>query len=118
MSELTEGELIVFGDESKLVQGKIGYYNLEDWPVVVADINPHYECVRNPLELAYIFAAAPDMLEALEATNKELESVILKLNSLLKMDACSSDLDEPDYHDMQTCYENQLLIAKAKGVLL
>ena len=66
MSELTKDELIVFGSESKLVQGKIGYYNQEDWPVVVAEINQYHECVHDPLRLAQLFAAAPDMLEALE----------------------------------------------------
>jgi len=59
--------------------------------------------------------AAPDMLEALESTNKELAAVILRLNELSTKFALARGLDEPDYHDMQTCHENQLLIAKAKG---
>lgn len=99
MSEFTKDELIVFGSESKLVQGKIGYYNQEDWPVVVAEINPHHECVRNPLELAYVFSAAPDMLEAL-----------VELTAMVER--------QPDFNDdgdgltLSRCYE---AIEKAKG---
>jgi len=63
---MSDKRLVVFGDESKLVKGTIGYYDENGWPVVVAEINQYRDVVSNPLDIAYKMAAAPDMLEALE----------------------------------------------------
>jgi hypothetical protein len=77
--------------------------------------NTGYNVCTEVAANANLIAAAPDMLEALESTNKELQSVITKLNQMLKKNISPYDLDEPEYYDMQTCHENQVLIAKAKG---
>ena len=69
---MQDKSLIVFGDESKLVEGKIGYYDHKGRPIVVADINQYKDVVSNPLEIAYKMAAAPDMLEVLELLMDDL----------------------------------------------
>tara|TARA_Y100000590_G_scaffold46284_1_gene49107 strand:+ start:6706 stop:7119 length:414 start_codon:yes stop_codon:yes gene_type:complete len=54
---------------------------------------------------------APDLL--IRAAN-ELESYINAKNKELKRSITSTDLDEPDYHDHQTCHELYELAEKIK----
>lgn len=66
---------------------------------------------------ADLIAAAPDMYEALESTNRELSSVIRELNAMKRDKISSSDLQPPDYHDEQTVHDNLILLQKARGEL-
>ena len=51
------------------------------------------------------------MLEdALRATNDELQGAIENINNTLKSNICSTDLDDPDYWDFQTCHDNAMLL--------
>jgi len=81
---MSDKSLIVFGDESKLVKGKIGYYDENGWPVVIADVNQYKDVVSDPLKVAYKMAAAPDMLEALENLMYYLETDDMKYLDLNK----------------------------------
>ncbi len=56
-----------------------------------------------------------DLIEALESTTKELRGYIEAHNVQLKDNIQCDDLDEPDWHDMQTIYENDGLLARARG---
>jgi hypothetical protein len=47
----------------------------------------------------------------IENAAEELACLIRKINDDLKSNITSTDLDEPDYYDYQTCYE---LMALAK----
>ena len=46
----------------------------------------------------------------------ELEAYIDAKNKELKENITSQDLDEPDYHDHQTCYELMRLAHRIKGL--
>tara|TARA_R110000764_G_scaffold10764_14_gene32877 strand:+ start:1456 stop:1632 length:177 start_codon:yes stop_codon:yes gene_type:complete len=41
----------------------------------------------------------------IESAAEELAVLIAKVNDELKSNITSTDLDEPDYYDYQTCYE-------------
>lgn len=45
----------------------------------------------------------------IENAAEELAYLIGKINDDLKSKITSSDMDEPDYYDYQTCYELMLL---------
>tara|TARA_R110002126_G_scaffold118812_2_gene259398 strand:+ start:817 stop:1041 length:225 start_codon:yes stop_codon:yes gene_type:complete len=47
---------------------------------------------------------------ALIITNIELSKTIDEVNNDLKFKICSSDLDDPDYWDHETCHNNSLLL--------
>ena len=64
---------------------------------------------------AYLIAAAPEMYESLESTNKELEWAINEINRLYSANHNYHSLDEPERLDMQTCHDNAVLLAKARG---
>lgn len=51
-----------------------------------------------------------ELEEALKLTNDELSKTIDEVNNSLKFNICSSDIDDPDYWDKQTCHENQILL--------
>lgn len=52
-----------------------------------------------------------ELEEALKLTNDELSKTIDEVNNSLKfINICSSDIDDPDYWDKQTCHENQILL--------
>tara|TARA_R110000850_G_scaffold4471_2_gene20215 strand:- start:4391 stop:4759 length:369 start_codon:yes stop_codon:yes gene_type:complete len=46
-----------------------------------------------------------DSVEIIKSASRELMSLIDDKNLLIKSKICSTDLEEPDYHDYQTCYE-------------
>lgn len=48
--------------------------------------------------------------QALDNTNDELHKTIVEVNHHLEHNICSTDLDDPDYWDFQTCYENAVLL--------
>lgn len=56
-----------------------------------------------------------DLIDALESTTRELRVHIERENARLKSSIQCDDLDEPDWHDMQTICENEKLLAKARG---
>ena len=45
----------------------------------------------------------------IESAAEELACLIAKINNDLKSNITSTDLDEPDYYDYQTCYELMVL---------
>ena len=45
----------------------------------------------------------------IESAAEELESLIRKVNDSMKENTKSTDLDEPDYYDYQTCHELMVL---------
>jgi len=51
--------------------------------------------------------------DALRATNDELHGAIENINSTLKSNICSTDLDDPDYWDFQTVHDNVMLLRGA-----
>ncbi len=56
-------------------------------------------------------AKVAELEEALKLTNAELSKTIDEVNNSLKfINICSSDIDDPDYWDKQTCHENQILL--------
>ena len=55
-----------------------------------------------------------DTVTMLISASKELASYIDKENKRLKSKICSTDLDDPDYHDYQTCYELDRLAAEIR----
>lgn len=75
------------------------------------DISGCPDCVDN----AHLIAAAPEMYEMLGTALLELTAAITEVNKNLKSRISSSDLDEPDWWDMQTCHEIHKLLAKARG---
>tara|TARA_R110000851_G_scaffold26473_1_gene75040 strand:+ start:193 stop:534 length:342 start_codon:yes stop_codon:yes gene_type:complete len=50
--------------------------------------------------------------KALILTNNELSRTIDGVNNDLDFNSCSSDLDDPDYWDHETCHNNSLLLKK------
>ena len=56
-----------------------------------------------------------ELKELLEGVLSELYGLIKFKNDTLKNGITSSDLDEPDYHDGETCYLLQLAIKKLEG---
>ena len=55
------------------------------------------------------------LIEALRVTANELNSYIEAENKRLKKNICSTDLDDPDYHDQQTVHEAFKLIHELTG---
>ena len=53
---------------------------------------------------------AAELEKALRLTNGELSKTIDEVNNDLKFNICSSDLDDPDYWDKETCHNNSLLL--------
>ena len=51
-----------------------------------------------------------DLEKALKLTSDELSGAIDTINNNLKFNICLSDLNDPEYLDKQTCYENQMLL--------
>ena len=56
-----------------------------------------------------------DLIAALRVTANELNSYIEAENKRLKKNICSTDLDDPDYHDQQTVHEAFKLIHELTG---
>ena len=50
--------------------------------------------------------------EMLMQASRELCDLIIEHNKMLNSKISSTDLDEPDYHDFQTCHELQVLARK------
>jgi hypothetical protein len=55
-----------------------------------------------------------ELEKALTLTSNELSVAIDEINSKLTINICSTDLDEPNYWDKETCHINQILINKPK----
>ena len=51
-----------------------------------------------------------DLEKALKLTSDQLSGAIDTINNNLKFNICLSDLNDPEYLDKQTCYENQMLL--------
>ena len=66
---------------------------------------------------AHLIAAAPEMYEALQATSNELQWALSELNKRIERDHdySSASLDPPELLDMETCHNNAVLLAKARG---
>ena len=54
-------------------------------------------------------------VELLKTALTELTKLIADKNSRLRRNIQSNDLDDPDYHDYQTCYELEVMINKLEG---
>ena len=53
----------------------------------------------------------------LESASEELESYIDAKNAELKANIKSTDLDDPDYHDYQTCWELMNIARRISGII-
>ena len=53
--------------------------------------------------------AKGEQKKLIESAAEELAVLITKVNDELKSNITSTDLDEPDYYDYQTCYELMVL---------
>ena len=51
-----------------------------------------------------------ELKQALSITNLELSRAIDEVNNSLDYNSSSSDLDDPDYWDKETCHNNSLLL--------
>ena len=51
-----------------------------------------------------------ELEKALESTSNELSWTIDRVNRDLKRTVSSSDLDDPDYWDKETCHNNAVLL--------
>lgn len=64
---------------------------------------------------AHLIAAAPDMYAQLESVIGELFMLIDEVNDQRASRINSQTETEPDYHDMETLHNIQILLAKARG---
>lgn len=64
---------------------------------------------------AHLIAAAPDMYQMIDELSSELHTLILEVNLHRSRVINSQSETEPDYWDMQSLHEAQLLLKKAKG---
>tara|TARA_R110002110_G_C13109936_1_gene686764 strand:- start:20 stop:349 length:330 start_codon:yes stop_codon:yes gene_type:complete len=64
---------------------------------------------------AHLIAAAPDMYAMIEELTSELFIAIDEVNDQRASRVTSQTENEPDYMDMQTIHEAQLLLKKARG---
>ena len=56
-----------------------------------------------------IYMIKSEQRKLIENAAEELSCLIGKINADLKSSITSTDLDEPDYYDYQTCYELMVL---------
>ena len=64
---------------------------------------------------AHLIAAAPEMYAQLESVIGELFMLINEVNDQRASRINSQTETEPDYHDMETLHNIQILLAKARG---
>lgn len=64
---------------------------------------------------ANLIAAAPEMYEMLNSARKELCTLIDEVNDQRASRITSTTETEPDYHDQETLYLIDKLLAKARG---
>ena len=64
---------------------------------------------------AHLIAAAPDMYQMIDELSSELQMLITEVNLHRSRVINSQSETEPDYWDMQSCYEAQELLKKARG---
>ena len=55
-------------------------------------------------------------IDTILSAAKELELLIFEHNKVLRKNINCADLDEPDYHDYQTCQELQVIAHELKGL--
>lgn len=78
----------------------------------------HYAVMYNKDQAVAVCRAVnchDDLYKALENIQEEHASLLTRLNKELKARISSTDLDDPDYHDYQTCHEARVALAKARG---
>lgn len=74
-----------------------------------------YMTCKEDLANANLIAAAPDMYKALEDAAKELYILIDEVNDQRASQINSTTETEPDYYDMETVHNINVLLAKARG---
>ncbi len=99
-AKFTKGEWVVKGSSMSMGANYRGSFSIEsnDFSGNISTAN---EANKSLIE------AAPKMYEALQRTNEELAFVIDRYNKRVK--------DPANFIDAQTCHENQMLLAKARG---
>ena len=64
---------------------------------------------------AHLIATAPEMYEMLESAKNEIYQLIDEVNDQRASKITSTTENEPDYHDQETVYLIDQLLAKARG---
>lgn len=65
---------------------------------------------------AHLFSQSKAMYEMLESVSRELHMLIDEVNDQRASHIHPQTETPPDYHDMQTLHEIQVLLAKARGI--
>ena len=107
-TKFTSGKWEVVVEELRSSKREFFTVVTDSFDVISSDL-----CIRNEHD-AHLIAAAPEMYESLESTNKELEWAINEINRLYSANHNYHSLDEPERLDMQTCHDNAVLLAKAR----
>ena len=82
---------------------------------LIGTFEPIGHSVNVAFDNAHLIAAAPDMYAMIDSLAKELFIAIDEVNDQRASKITNQTENEPDYMDMQTIHEAQLLLKKARG---